>query len=175
MASIDISNVFWTVMETRQWMWFQWSGRWCVSMMVTVYHLHWYESLWAWYPGFVYGWQKCTIHGGGSETVFCSWEFPLLIGVMVLFVSVAVSMEINWRHGFQSDLPICSLRCWRKKKKHLKIWKDSSTEINLSSSCSPPREGHKKENQTALKSLYTKEILVWGLQINASHTPLYQN
>ena len=104
MASIDISNVFWTVMETRQWMWVQWSGRWCVSIMVTVYHLHWYESLWAWYPGFVYGWQKCTIHGGGSETVFCSWEFPLLIGVMVLFVSVAVSMEINRRHYFQSDL-----------------------------------------------------------------------
>jgi len=103
MASIDISNVFWTVMETRQWMWVQWSGRWCVSMMVTVYHLHWYESLWAWYPGFVYGWQKCTIHGGGSETVFCSWEFPLLIGVMVLFVSVAVSMETIRRHYFWSD------------------------------------------------------------------------
>ena len=43
------------------------------------------------------------------KTVFCSWEFALSICVIVLFVSVVVSMEINRRHYFQSNLRAL---CW---------------------------------------------------------------
>jgi len=38
------------------------------------------------------------------ERVFCSWEFALSNSVIVLFVSVEVSMEINRRHYFQDNL-----------------------------------------------------------------------
>ena len=36
--------------------------------------------------------------------LFCSWEFALSNSVTVLFVSVAVSMEIHRRHYFLRDL-----------------------------------------------------------------------
>ena len=39
--------------------------------------------------------------------MFCSCKFALSNSVIVLFVSVVVSMEINRRHYFQSD--------WHKK------------------------------------------------------------
>jgi len=47
------------------------------------------------------------IHSSGWwlhwEMAFCSWEFALSTSVIVLFVSVVVSMEINRRNYFQSD------------------------------------------------------------------------
>ena len=36
--------------------------------------------------------------------MFCSFKFALSNGVIVFFISVVVSMEINSRHYFQSDL-----------------------------------------------------------------------
>ena len=42
--------------------------------------------------------------------MFCSWEFALPNSVTVLIESVVVSMEINRRHYFQSDLQICGPR-----------------------------------------------------------------
>jgi len=44
-----------------------------------------------------------------KNNVFFSWEFALSKGVIVLFVSVVVSMEINRRHCFWSDLTIAFL------------------------------------------------------------------
>ena len=41
-------------------------------------------------------WQKCIASGNDYvEKVFCSWQFSLSSSVLVLFVSVLVSMEIN--------------------------------------------------------------------------------
>jgi len=39
------------------------------------------------------------------KNTFCSREFALSNSVIVLLISVVVSMEINSRHYFQSDLP----------------------------------------------------------------------
>jgi len=41
------------------------------------------------------------------KIVFCSWEFALSKSVIVLFVAIVVSMEINWKHYFQSSLYAC--------------------------------------------------------------------
>ena len=38
------------------------------------------------------------------KTVFCSWEFALSNSVTVLFVSIAVSMEMNRMHYIQGNL-----------------------------------------------------------------------
>ena len=39
------SDTCWTSMKTKQWMWAQWGGGWCISAAVTatVDHLHWYR------------------------------------------------------------------------------------------------------------------------------------
>ena len=56
-------------------------------------------------------WQKCRTNGGDYvEKLFCSWEFVPSNSV-VLFVSLVVSMEINRRHNFQSDLDLCVCVC----------------------------------------------------------------
>ena len=50
-------------------------------------------------------WQKCIANGGDCcKIVFCSWEIALLNSVIVLFVSVVVSTEIDRRHYFWSNL-----------------------------------------------------------------------
>ena len=61
----------------------------------------------------VHCWWKCTPNGGDYvEKCFCSWEFALSnIGVIVLFASVVVSMEINSRHYFQSNVCVCACTC----------------------------------------------------------------
>ena len=41
------------------------------------------------------------------KIVFCSWEFALSNSVIVLFVSIVVSMEINRRHYFRSGPRSC--------------------------------------------------------------------
>ena len=55
------------------------------------------------------------------KTVFCSWEFALWNGVLVLLVSVVVSMEINRRHHFQSDPRIY----WISYPQHESHWEKS--------------------------------------------------
>ena len=51
----------------------------------------------------VHHWWKCIANGGDCwKIVFCSWEFALSNSVVVLFVSVVFSMEINKRHYFWS-------------------------------------------------------------------------
>jgi len=55
-----------------------------------------------------HGWWKCIANGGdiangGWKIVFYSWEFPLSNSVIV---SVVVSLEINGRHHFWSNLCI---------------------------------------------------------------------
>jgi len=54
----------------------------------------------------VHGWQKCTANGGEyvERNTFCCQEFALSDSVIVFFVSVEVSMEINRRHYFWSNL-----------------------------------------------------------------------
>jgi len=54
----------------------------------------------------VHRWPKCTAIGGDyvNKMVFCSQEFALSNSVIVLFVSIVVSMEINRRHYFRSGL-----------------------------------------------------------------------
>jgi len=66
-------------------------------------------------------WQKCIANGDDCwKTVCCSWDCSLLNGSVVLFVLVVVSMGINMRHCFWSNLhtktspPLfsqCSPRC----------------------------------------------------------------
>ena len=51
-------------------------------------------------------WQKCITNGGDyvEKIVFCRWEFALSNRVTVLFVAIVVSMEINKKHYFWSNL-----------------------------------------------------------------------
>ena len=61
--------------------------------------------------GLLCSWQKYMGSGGDcvERIVFCSWELSLSNDVIVLFVSVLVSMAINRRHDFWSDLCVCFL------------------------------------------------------------------
>jgi len=53
----------------------------------------------------VCGWQKCRANGSGCAEKWCFVAEKLLYrSVTVLFVSLTVSMEINRRHYFQSNL-----------------------------------------------------------------------
>ena len=46
-------------------------------------------------------WRKCIANTGDYiENLFCSWIMTLSNIIIVLFVSAAVSMEINRRHSF---------------------------------------------------------------------------
>ena len=53
MAPADIHQHLWSYMETKQWVWAQWGGEWCVSAVVTVSvgHLHWCRLLRVWHAG----------------------------------------------------------------------------------------------------------------------------
>jgi len=88
-------------MFTKQWMW---GGGCCVSAVVaaTVDHLCCIDCYCLSMQALVPHCQKCI--DCVEKIVFCSWEFALLYSVIVLSVSVVVSMEINGRHYFQSDL-----------------------------------------------------------------------
>jgi len=51
----------------------------------------------------VHHWKKCRANDGDyAQKQFCSWESALSNNVIVLFVSVVVSMEINRRRYFWS-------------------------------------------------------------------------
>jgi len=71
---------------------------------------------------FVHCSWKCIANGGAcvEKIVFCNWEFALSKSVFVLFVSIVVSMEINRRHYFLSNLCIWGsaavvlLRKWKR-------------------------------------------------------------
>ena len=54
----------------------------------------------------VHSCQKCIANGGDCwKTVFGSWEFALSSNVIVMiFVAVVISIEINRRHYFCTDL-----------------------------------------------------------------------
>lgn len=54
----------------------------------------------------VHHWQKCLVNGGDfvEKIVFCSNELSLSNRVIMLFVVVVVSIEINRWYYFQSDL-----------------------------------------------------------------------
>ena len=59
----------------------------------------------------VHRWWKCRANGGDYNVkMFYSCEFALSNNVIVLFVSVVVSIEINRRHYFQSYLCTASLK-----------------------------------------------------------------
>jgi len=76
----------------------------------------------------VYWWWQHTAHGGDCwRTVFCCWEFALSISVIVLFVSVVVSMEINGRHYFQNDLCTIATTLNCKLKEEARQWKLQQT------------------------------------------------
>ena len=98
----------WTLMETKQWMWAQWDGGWCISALVTADHFHWCRFLWVWHAGscsslvkmYSSWWWLCW------KIMFCSWECALSNSVILHFISVVVSVEINRRHYFQSNIHI---------------------------------------------------------------------
>lgn len=64
--------------------------------------------------GLIHWWWMC-INSTGSDCVekivFCSWEFALSSSVVVHVVSAVVSMEINRRHYFQSNIHIFKNHC----------------------------------------------------------------
>jgi len=110
---LTFSDAWWTFIETKQWMWTQWGSRWCVSAVATAAHLHWHRFLLAQHAGScsslakMHNWLHWNI-------VFCSWKLSVLCSVIVLFVSIVVSMEINRRHYFWSNLHIVHDYCWAK-------------------------------------------------------------
>ena len=110
---LTFTDACWMFMETKQWMWAQWCSGWDISAMVTVTvgHLCWCRFLQVQHAGSFpllvkmhrYWWWLCW------KIVFCSWEFSLPSSVIVLFLSVVDSMEINRRHYFQSNLQTLSV------------------------------------------------------------------
>ena len=79
------------------------SRGWCISTVVTVGHLCLCKLLWAWHAGFCSLLAKMH-RWWWRQRMFYSWEFAQSNSVIVDFISVVVSMEINGRHYFWSDL-----------------------------------------------------------------------
>jgi len=104
-------NACWMFAETKQWMWTQWGGGWCILAVTTatVGHLHSTDFYKHSMQALVHHCQKCIACCGDyvEEIMFCSWEF-VQSSAIVLFV--IISMEINRRHYFQSNLCICGSR-----------------------------------------------------------------
>ena len=97
-------NTCWTFMATKQWMWAQWGGEWCVSAVVTVSHICWCRFSQIWHAGSHWLW-KCIANGGEYwEILFCSKEFSLSNSAIVHYISIVVSMIINRRHFFWTNL-----------------------------------------------------------------------
>ena len=108
---LTFTDACWIFQEIRQWMWAQWGGGCCVSAMAT---MTWKTNL---VPSGHADFCKCNIqavvdHCWNAQLmvvtmlkiVLCSWEFSLSNSVLVLFVSIVVSMEINRRHYCRSNL-----------------------------------------------------------------------
>jgi len=93
-------GAFWMFLETKQWMWTQWGSGWYVSAVVG--HADLYEhGMWA----LICSWWKSITNGGDCwKIMFCLWESALSSGVVMVFVSVVVSVEMKRRRYFQSDL-----------------------------------------------------------------------
>ena len=94
--SLAFVSTCWTLMVTKQWMWAHWGNGWCFSAVVQIFMsvahrllLEKMHNQWRWLCG---------------KIVFCSWKFSLSNSVIVLFVAVVASMEINRRHYFQGKL-----------------------------------------------------------------------
>jgi len=101
-------HICWTFMENKQRMWVQWSGRWCISavMTVTVIHLRWCRFLSVWHAGSCSSLTEIQsawwwLHW---KTVFCIWEFAVSNTAIVFFVRVVVSMKTNRWHYFWSNI-----------------------------------------------------------------------
>ena len=101
----------WMLMEPKQWM----SALWEVGRA--------FQKWWQWVhsagadcyecsmQALAYRWWKCTANDGDCwKVVFCSWEFSLSNSIIVIFISVVVSMEINRRQYFQSNLSISFIK-----------------------------------------------------------------
>ena len=103
---LTFSDACWMCMETKQWMWAQWGvgdafqqwrQRQCIPSASADFDKHattcsLMVKMHSWW------WWLCW------KIVFSSWEFALSNSVIGLFVSVVISMEINRRHYFRSDL-----------------------------------------------------------------------
>ena len=80
----------------------QWHGRQATFWMaVRSCHITKWRALWSAH--------LCKSANGDDyvkKIALCSWEFALSNGVIALFISVVVSMEINRRHYFWSDLHV---------------------------------------------------------------------
>lgn len=92
-------------------MWAQWGSRWWVSAETTATQKtnHVPESHADFYkhsvPTLVHFWWKCIANADDyTEKVFCSYEFALSNSIILLFPSVVISIEINTKHYFQSNL-----------------------------------------------------------------------
>ena len=110
--TLTLISAYWMFLETKHWMWAQWGGEWCISAVVTVGHLCWCRLLCAWHAASCSSVVKMHSEWWrlSWKRVFCTWEFALLNSAAVLFASVVVSIDIIWRHYFQSNLHSCGPR-----------------------------------------------------------------
>jgi len=69
-------------------------------------YFHWCRFLRVQHAALVHCWWKCITEGSGLcwKIMFSSWESALWNSATVFFVAVVISMEINKRHYFWSDL-----------------------------------------------------------------------
>ena len=106
----------WMFMQTKQWMWAQWGGGWCVfssgdSDSCSPPLVQVCMSM---------TWKLLFIASENAQLMvvvmlnnnLCSWEFALSTSGIVLFASAALFVEINRRHYF-----------WNSPFIYLKIWK----------------------------------------------------
>ena len=102
-APIDIC---WTFLETKQWMWAQWVVWISAVVTVTVGHLCRWRFPWAQQAGSCSLLAKMQTYWQWQcwKIVLRSWEFCLSNNVIVLFLSIVISREINGRYYFQNNL-----------------------------------------------------------------------
>ena len=102
--------------------WAQRGSVWCVSAVVTAT----VRDLWG-MQYLVHQWQKCIANGGSCwKIVFPVAENLLYQSLVVLFLCIVVSMEINRRHYFQREIyiyiHICNATSQLIKRK-VPLWK----------------------------------------------------
>ena len=102
---LAFTDTCWMFMRTKQWVWAQWGGRWCISAVATVGHSSGADFYGCTMQALVHWWQKWMADGVDCTEKECSAaELALSNSIILLFVSVVISMEINRRHYFWNNL-----------------------------------------------------------------------
>ena len=103
------TDACWTFVETKQWMWAQWGGAWCVSAVVTKGEFCWCSFYERDIQALVYHWWKYIATGGGGyaeNQCFAAQEFLYQIQLLCSLYLLWFPGKKNRRLYFKSNIQL---------------------------------------------------------------------